>query len=74
MNSTISAEQAKGAATPPNTSDFREWLAYVRPRPEEIRWQSIPWQTDVWDARRLAAQEGKPIFLWAMNGNPLGCT
>ena len=53
---------------------FRETLAFVRPRPEEVRWQAIPWQTDLWEARRLAAEQGKPIFLWAMNGNPLGCT
>jgi hypothetical protein len=53
---------------------FREWLDYVRPKPEEVKWQAIPWQTDIWEARRLALQQGKPIFLWAMNGNPLGCT
>jgi hypothetical protein len=57
-----------------DAATFREWLAYVRPRPEEVRWQDIPWQTDLWEARRLAAAAGKPIFLWAMNGNPLGCT
>ncbi|HEX2184013.1 MAG TPA: hypothetical protein VHN78_00735 [Chloroflexota bacterium] len=53
---------------------FRAWLDYVRPKPEEVKWQAIPWQTDIWEARRLAVQQGKPIFLWAMNGNPLGCT
>ena len=40
----------------------------------EVKWQEIPWQTDLWAARRMAAEQGKPIFLWAMNGNPLGCT
>ncbi len=54
--------------------EFRETLAFVRPRPEEVRWQAIPWQTDLREACRLAAEQGKPIFLWAMNGNPLGCT
>ncbi len=54
--------------------EFRETLAFIRPRPEEVRWQAIPWQTDLWEARRLAAEQDKPIFLWAMNGNPLGCT
>jgi hypothetical protein len=57
-----------------DASTFRDLMARIRPRPEEVRWQSIPWQTDVWEARRLAAEQGKPIFLWAMNGNPLGCT
>jgi hypothetical protein len=58
----------------PDATTLRDWLTYVRPRPEEVRWQGIPWQTDLWEARRLAAGQGKPIFLWAMNGNPLGCT
>ncbi len=52
---------------------FREVMAYVQPRPEEMSWASIAWQTDLWEARRLAAEQGRPIFLWAMNGNPLGC-
>ncbi|MBI3972637.1 MAG: hypothetical protein HY332_15275 [Chloroflexi bacterium] len=57
-----------------NSADVREWLAYVRPKPDEVKWQSIPWQSDLWEARRLAIRQGKPIFLWAMNGHPLGCT
>lgn len=53
---------------------FRELFAYVRPKPEELRWLDIPWQTDLWEARRISVEQSKPIFLWAMNGNPLGCT
>ena len=53
---------------------FRDLLSYIRPKPEELRWQAIPWQTDLRAARRLAEEVGTPIFLWAMNGNPLGCT
>jgi hypothetical protein len=61
--------------TPPlGAGAFRELIAYIRPKPEESKWLEIPWQTDLWDGRRLAIAEGKPIFLWAMNGNPLGCT
>ena len=52
---------------------FGETMAFLRPKAEEMRWASIPWQTDLWEARRLAAETGKPIFMWAMNGNPLGC-
>ena len=55
-------------------AEFRPLLRFIRPRPEELRWQTIPWETDLWTARRRAVQEEKPIFLWAMNGNPLGCT
>ena len=52
---------------------FKETMAFLRPKAEDMKWASIPWQTDLWEARRLAAETGKPIFMWAMNGNPLGC-
>ena len=45
----------------------------IKPRPEETRWDQIPWQVDLWDARRKSALEGKPIMLWEMDGNPMGC-
>ena len=52
---------------------FSDAIAHVLPGAEEMKWASIPWQTDLWEARRLAAEQGKPIFAWMMNGNPLGC-
>ena len=62
------------AAATPNHENFRDVLAAIRPAPDELRWQGIPWQTDLRVACRLAAEQGKPVFLWTMNGNPLGCT
>lgn len=55
-------------------AEFRQLLAFIRPQPDELRWQAIPWQTDLHAACCIAAEERKPVFLWAMNGNPLGCT
>ncbi len=49
-------------------------LRFVRPRPEELSWQAIPWQTSIPDALAIAARERKPVLLWTMNGNPLGLT
>ena len=47
----------------------------MQPQPEEIIWkESIPWRTDLWEARLEAAEAGKPIYLWEMDGHPLGCT
>ncbi|MFT4588781.1 MAG: hypothetical protein ACI8QF_002888 [Limisphaerales bacterium] len=40
----------------------------------DAAWRSIPWQTSLLKAQAKAATERKPIFIWAMNGNPLGCT
>ena len=45
----------------------------IKPRAEEMRWEEIPWQADLWDARKKAAREGKPLMLWEMDGNPMGC-
>lgn len=45
----------------------------IKPRAEETRWEQIPWRVDLWDARRLAARTGKPIMMWEMDGNPMGC-
>lgn len=46
----------------------------ILPKPDEMKWLSIPWETDLWAARQKAAKEGKPILLWEMDGNPMGCT
>jgi hypothetical protein len=72
MPQTIRATGDVAAA--PNPENFRALLAAIRPTPGELRWREIPWQTDLRAACRLAAEQGKPVFLWAMNGNPLGCT
>ena len=52
---------------------FADFVDYIKPRPEELRWTEIRWENDLWEARQKAAAAGKPLFLWAMNGNPLGC-
>lgn len=35
----------------------------IRPQRGESRWMSIPWLTDLHEARRKAAADGKPLFL-----------
>jgi hypothetical protein len=45
----------------------------IRPSDGEDPFETIPWQTSLWEARTLAAKEGKPILLWEMDGHPLGC-
>ncbi len=37
-------------------------------------WRTIPWKIDLLDAQQRASRERKPIFIWAMDGHPLGCT
>jgi len=50
-----------------------ELLQELRPDPDEA-YLTIPWNTALLDAQRQAVQEQKPIFIWAMDGHPLGCT
>jgi hypothetical protein len=43
----------------------------IKPAPEELRWQQIPWVTDLAEGQRLAKAEGRPIFLWVTGDDPL---
>jgi hypothetical protein len=51
-----------------------EKIAGVLPKASEEAWNTIPWRFDFAAARAEANREGKPMFVWMMNGNPLGCT
>ena len=42
--------------------------------PASEAWQAIPWHSDLVSAQRLAAEQEKPSFIWAMDGHPLTCT
>jgi hypothetical protein len=53
--------------------EFEAIRTAVKPTPGEDLFADIPWQTSLWEARKLAAKEGKPILLWEMDGHPLGC-
>ena len=45
----------------------------IKPQSGELRFQEIPWLMSVYDARKTAAAEGKPILIWSGSGGaPLG--
>ena len=52
--------------------EFNKLHKEVKPPKDEV-WRTIPWKLSLLEAQRLAATEQKPIFLWAMAGNPLAC-
>ena len=52
---------------------FQELHKSLRP-PADTPWLSIPWKVDLLEAQDMAARANKPIFIWAMDGHPLGCT
>jgi hypothetical protein len=45
----------------------------IKPRAPEMKWEEIPWRVDLWEARKTAAEAAKPLMLWEMDGNPMGC-
>ena len=52
---------------------FRQLHKQLQPAADEL-WRTIPWRTSLLAAQRQAITEKKPIFIWAMDGHPLGCT
>ncbi len=54
-------------------TEFAKLNKSVCQEPDET-WRTIPWKTDLLEAQRTAVAESKPIFIWAMDGHPLGCT
>jgi hypothetical protein len=43
----------------------------VKPTPAELKWQAIPWLTDLAEGLRQARAERRPLFLWVSGDDPL---
>ncbi len=55
------------------TDQFVKLNTLIKPQPGELRFHEIPWLIDVWEARKKAAAEGKPILVWSgAGGAPIG--
>lgn len=52
---------------------FEDLFSQLQPDTSEP-WRQIPWEISVLEGQRMAVTEGKPLFIWAMDGHPLGCT
>ena len=67
--------EAKGgsdALTELSPAQFGKFHAFLRPKAKEMRFGEIPWMFDLWEARKKAAAEGKPLLILAASGNPCG--
>lgn len=60
-------------AEPLTDAQFNKLHNELQPGDDEP-WRTIPWKIALLDAQRSAAKQNKPIFIWAMDGHPLGCT
>jgi hypothetical protein len=66
---------ADPAPVPPiDAAEIERLRAELLPPARPERWETIPWRTDLCAARDEAERAGKLLFLWTMNGHPLGCT
>ena len=61
------------ASEPINPKQFDKLHALIKPNAAEEKFMKIPWMIDLWEARKKAAAEDRPILLWEMDGHPLGC-
>ena len=73
MTLMLAAFLALASGDGPKISDIEPLKTLIKPRAEETKWEEIPWMVDLWEARKKAAQTGKPLMLWEMDGNPMGC-
>ena len=55
----------------PGPDGLTKLAAVIKPRPDENRWQQIPWVTDVNEGLRQAKAERRPLLLWTILGEPL---
>ena len=53
--------------------EFHKSHRGLQPDPNAT-WRMIPWKVSVPDAQATAVGKREPIFIWAMDGHPLGCT
>jgi hypothetical protein len=75
------AEPALDQAKPPTKDQltpqsFAQLHKSLCLQPGEYRWDEVPWLASVWHARKKAAAENKPIFVFGTAGagfnDPLG--
>jgi hypothetical protein len=62
---------AAQAQTPPTLAELTRRAEIIKPAPEELKWQRIPWLTDLAQGQRIAQAERRPILLWVTGDDPL---
>jgi len=60
-----------GVEPRPTEQALLKRAAVIKPAPQELRWQQIPWLTDLAEGQKVARAERRPIFLWVTGDDPL---
>jgi len=64
----VTAAARDESPTPISDDQFHRLYKMIRPAAGESPWMEIDWHPSVWEGRKKAAAEGKPIFLMAGSG------
>lgn len=70
----IAAAQDRPAREGLHAAEVERLLPLIRHSPGEDPFSEIAWFVDLEAAQRKAASEGKPLFVFANGGEPLGGT
>ena len=54
--------------------NYIQWLTFIRPSEQELKWRDIRWHSQLSEAAVEARRLQRPILLWTMNGHPCGET
>jgi hypothetical protein len=73
----VAKKAASAEDSPPQLKEitpeqFEQLHQLIKPHKGEFKFMDIPWVANVGEARKMAAEEGKPLFIWYMVGEPLG--
>jgi hypothetical protein len=80
VGSVTSQAPAVASSEPPSVSpdvsrlspEARRLYSAVRnPQPGELKWQQIPWLTDLQEGMRVAGEENRPLLLFVSGDDPL---
>jgi hypothetical protein len=67
----IAAACLLGTGSMESLTALQRRAAVIKPAPDELRWQRIPWVLDLTEGQRIAQLERRPIFLWVTGDDPL---
>jgi hypothetical protein len=64
----IAAGVLASAQGPLTEAQLARLSALTRPQADESQWAKIPWLTSLDQARRLAVEQDRPLFIWRSGG------
>jgi hypothetical protein len=71
----LPAQSAEPEPAPASASaSLEKRFELVMPNASEEAWRAVGWRTNLMEAREVAQEQKRPLFLWIMVGNPHGCT